>query len=142
MKRFFLMATLTSCITMLSVTAACAYEKTNTWERVKRESHVLLNNVSAGGSGNGTTSTFVVPKDEGMVKVHYHNNGNVNVRITVDKDHTEKMTASIAPGQRWTGYSNKAFSTGTHSVQVYSPNGDAKGTLSVRVGTTINAIKS
>jgi len=138
MKKVIPILALTA-FTVLGAASACAQELTvnesfqfkNMGERIKRESRLTVNNESF--SGTQSTRNFDIPQHYGNVKVWVKNSGEKEMSVTVEKGNQQKMSVTIQPGKSWTGYSDKAYSTGTHTIQVVSPEDTTKGQMSVRV---------
>ncbi|WP_042228974.1 hypothetical protein [Paenibacillus popilliae] len=150
MKRILVVTSLTA-LTILSATTACAQESPATTEistatldesvqpneekeRVKRDTRLRVNN--EGFAGVEVTKKFEIPEHYGWVKVWVKNEGKKEIKVSVEKDNNggQKMFETVPPGDSWTGYAEKPFSTGDHFVQVTSDEAEMQGHMSVKIG--------
>ncbi|QOS99267.1 hypothetical protein JNUCC42_00175 [Brevibacterium sp. JNUCC-42] len=85
---------------------------------------------------------FSVNKGFGWVKVYVHNTGSKTINISVtDEDGDEKMSGKVAPGKTWVGYSKKPWGIGDYTVGLTSGQAKMSGTLSVRIGNTLEELQ-
>ncbi|TPG70209.1 hypothetical protein EEL31_18085 [Brevibacillus laterosporus] len=85
---------------------------------------------------------FSVNKGYGWVKVYVHNTGSKTINISVtDEDGEEKMSGKVKPGKTWVEYSKKPWGIGDYTVGLTSGQSKMSGTLSVRIGNTLEELQ-